>query len=78
LSSTPKSFFRPTHTVLYFGVGMAYIQVHVFTVDSEHHLLSECSATLAMILTIMAIPEAVVRWIVVKFAKNIISNPKVI
>ena len=62
----PKSFF--THTVLYFGVGMTYVQIYVFSVDSEHHLLSEFFETLAMILAIMTISGAVIGWIVVKFA----------
>ena len=66
----PKSFFRPTHSVLYFCVGITYIQFYVFSGDSEHHLLSEFFETLAMILAIMTIPEAVVGWIVVKFAKS--------
>ena len=48
---------------------MAYVQVYVFSVDSEHHLLSEFSETLAMILAIMTIPGAAVGWIVVKFLK---------
>jgi len=78
LLGAPKSFFRPTHTALYFVVGMTYIQVNVFSVDSEHHLLSECSATLAMILAIMTIPEAAVRWIVEKFTKSKVSISEVI
>jgi len=61
LLGTPKSFFTPTHTVLYFGDGMTCTQVYVFSVDSEYHLLSEFSETLAMILAIMTIPEATVK-----------------
>jgi len=78
LLGAPKSFFTPTHTVLYFGDGMACTQVYVFSVNSEHYLLSEFSETLVIILAIMTIPEAVVRWIVVKFTKSKISILKVI
>ncbi|MDH3696391.1 MAG: hypothetical protein OEQ15_03655 [Nitrosopumilus sp.] len=57
---------------------MACTQVYVFSADSEHHLLSEFSETLAMILAIMTIPEAAVRWILVKFTKSKVSISKVI
>ena len=74
----PKSFFTHPHTILYFSIGIAYIQFYVFTGDSEHYLLLEFSKTLAMILAIMTIPGAVVGWIAVKFAKNKIFISKVI
>ena len=73
-----KIIFQTYTYRIVFEVGMTYIQIHVFSIDSMHRLLSECFATLAMILAIMIIPEADIRGIVVKFAKDKISSLKII
>ena len=78
MSDTPESFFTHPHIVLYSDVGMAYIQFHMVGGGLENYSAVILFETATIILAMTTISGAVIKRLVVKFAKNNIFTSKVI